>query len=63
MATAEEMDRAARRAAEDLAVLKRDHPEAVTLLIEWWKRYYVVAGHKRLGRALLGQQSPAGGED
>ena len=59
MATPEEMEAAAQRAAEDLANLRRDHPEAVTLVVEWWKRHYRAAGHKRLGRVLLGQEASA----
>ena len=63
MATQEEMETAARRAAEELAALRRDHPEAVALVVDWWKRHYLAAGHKRLGRVLLGQQARARGED
>ena len=57
MATPEEMEAAAQRAAEDLANLRRDHPEAVALMVDWWKRHYLAAGHKRLGRVLLGRQT------
>ncbi|HZU08161.1 MAG TPA: hypothetical protein VFB73_19555 [Chloroflexota bacterium] len=54
MATPEEMDAAAERAAEELAALRREHPEAVALVVDWWKRHYLAAGHRRLGRVLLG---------
>jgi hypothetical protein len=63
MATSEEMDAAAQRAAEDLARLREEHREAVDLMVEWWKRHYLGAGHKRLGRVLLGRQPSAKGAD
>ncbi len=61
MATPEEMEAAGQRAAADLATLRQEHAEAVALLAAWWKRHYLAAGHKRLGRVLLGQneRSPA----
>jgi hypothetical protein len=59
MATQEEMDAAAQRAAADLAALREQHPEAVALLTDWWRRYYTTAGHKRLGRVLLGPRAGA----
>ena len=59
MATTEEMEAAAQRAAEDLEKLRREHPEAVALLADWWKRHYTAAGHKRLGRVLLGRPAAA----
>lgn len=63
MATPEEAEAAARRAGEELAALRRDHPEAVALVAEWWKRHYGVAGHRRLGRLLLGMSPERGGRD
>jgi hypothetical protein len=58
MATPEEMDAAAQQAAVELAALREEHPEAVTLITDWWRRHYTAAGHKRLGRVLVG---PRGG--
>ncbi len=63
MATTEEMDAAAQRAAEDLARLREEHPEAVALIVDWWKRHYLGAGHKRLARVLIGRQAAAQGAD
>lgn len=57
MATQDEMEAAAQRAADDLAAIREEHPEAVALLVEWWGRHYLAAGHKRLGRVLLGRES------
>jgi hypothetical protein len=57
LATQEEMDAAAKAAAADLAVLREQQPEGVALMVDWWKRHYLAAGHKRLGRVLLGPQS------
>lgn len=61
MATSDEMDTAAKTASEDLARIRAENPEAVALMVEWWKRHYLGAGHKRLGRVLLGR--PAGARD
>jgi hypothetical protein len=57
MATSEEMDVAAKSAADDLARLRAEHPEAVALMVDWWKRHYLAAGHKRLGRVLIGRSA------
>lgn len=46
----EGMDKAAKQAATELATLPRD---AVAQVAGWWARWYMQAGHKRLGRALL----------
>jgi hypothetical protein len=59
MATSEEMDAAAKTAAEDLARVRDENPQAVALMVEWWKRHYLGAGHKRLGRVLLGRSAAA----
>lgn len=59
MATAEEMDAAAQQAATELAVLREEQPEAVALLTDWWRRHYTAAGHKRLGRVLVGKEGRA----
>jgi hypothetical protein len=55
MATPDEMDAAAEQAAAELATLRQEHPEAVALITDWWRRHYTAAGHKRLGRVLVGQ--------
>jgi hypothetical protein len=60
MATPDEMEAAAQRAATDLAALRAEHPQAVALIADWWKRHYLAAGHKRLGRVLLGQPARTG---
>ena len=57
MATPEEMDAAAQQAAAELEALRAEHPEAVTLLTTWWQKHYTAAGHKRLGRVLVGKQA------
>jgi hypothetical protein len=57
MATQDEMEAAAQRPADDLAAIQEEHPQAVALIIEWWRRHYLAAGHKRLGRVLLGRDS------
>ena len=57
MATSDEMDAAAKTAAEDLARLRDENPQAVALIVEWWKRHYLGAGQKRLGRVLLGRSA------
>ena len=59
MATTEEMDAAAKSAAADLERLRDENPEAVALMVEWWKRHYLGAGHKRLARVLLGRSAAA----
>jgi hypothetical protein len=57
MATTDEMDAAAKSAAEDLARIRDENPEAVALMVEWWKRHYLGAGHKRLARVLIGRSA------
>ena len=44
------MDNAAVDAQNDLVELD---PEAVKVVSEWWKKWYLKAGHKRLGRILV----------
>lgn len=63
MATPEETEAAVQRATEELTALRRDHPEAITIVSEWWKRHYGLAGHRRLGRLLLGTNPERGGRD
>ena len=46
----EEMDRAAREAEDDLQNLTG---EAVKSVSEWFAKWYLRAGHKRLGRVLV----------
>lgn len=49
MATPAEMDAAAAEAENDLANLP---DEAVNPMAAWWGRWFMKAGHKRLGRVL-----------
>ena len=45
------------RAGDELGDMMREDEamaKAVPLLADWWRRHYMVAGHKRLGRALMG---------
>ncbi|MGA8857879.1 MAG: hypothetical protein WB643_12050 [Candidatus Bathyarchaeia archaeon] len=44
------MDAAAEEAERDLASLDQ---EAVKALAVWWLKWYMTAGHKRLGRLLI----------
>jgi hypothetical protein len=43
-------DEAAAIAAEEL---KKLPPEQVKVVADWWAKYYMSAGHKRLGRLLV----------
>jgi len=43
-------DDAASVAAEEL---KKLPPEHVKVVADWWAKYYLTAGHKRLGRLLV----------
>jgi len=45
-----EMDAAAEEAERDLANLDQAAVEAVA---EWWARWFMKAGHKRLGRIMV----------
>ncbi len=45
-----EMDAAAREAERDLATLDK---AAVETIAAWWLKWYMTAGHKRLGRLLV----------
>ena len=44
------MDAAAKEAEKDLGTLDRAATEAIAA---WWLKWYVTAGHKRLGRILI----------
>jgi len=46
----EAMDKAAEEAAKELETLD---VEAVRVVAGWWKKWYLKAGHKRLGRLLV----------
>lgn len=46
----EKMDMAAKEAEKELRELDRAAVKTVAL---WWKKWYLKAGHKRLGRLLL----------
>ena len=43
-------DEAAAIAAEELKKLPQDQ---VKIVADWWAKYYMSAGHKRLGRLLV----------
>ena len=43
-------DEAAAIAAEELKKLPQDQ---VKIVADWWAKYYMTAGHKRLGRLLV----------
>ena len=45
-----EMDAAAKDAEKDLATLD---PAAVQTVAAWWSKWYLKAGHKRLGRIMV----------
>lgn len=47
----EEMDSAAKEAETEL--LKDDELWSIGEFAEWWSRWYIKAGHKRLGRILV----------
>jgi len=43
-------------AAEDAARELKDLPEeAIRAIGQWWTKWYLLAGHRRLGRVLLGE--------
>lgn len=46
----EEMDKAAQDAEKDLENLTG---ESVHSVADWWLKWYLTAGHKRLGRLLV----------
>jgi len=45
-----EMDAAAKEAEKDLATLDQ---AAVQTIAAWWSKWYLKAGHKRLGRVMV----------
>jgi hypothetical protein len=45
-----EMDAAAEEAEKDLATLDQ---AAVEVIAAWWSKWYMKAGHKRLGRIMV----------
>lgn len=45
----EDMDGAAKEAAKELAKLD---PKAMAVVKDWYKKWYLKAGHKRLGRLI-----------
>lgn len=53
----EEMDAAASAAGNELKnmILSMNESEksTVTKIVLWWKKWYMTAGHKRLGRIIL----------
>jgi len=51
-----EMTQAARDAEKEFTQLKTQYPEAASALVDWWKRHYMKAGHKRLAYVVLGRE-------
>lgn len=51
------MDDAAQKAQEELAgwmdKCNQDQHQGIKFIAEWWNKYFMTAGHKRLGRVLL----------
>ena len=47
------MDQAAKEAESDLNTLDKT---AVIAVAAWWRRWYLKAGHKRLGHALVNKK-------
>ena len=48
-------DMAASAAEQDLQTILRENPElrnGILKLAGWWKKWFMTAGHKRLGRIL-----------
>jgi hypothetical protein len=57
MENMQEMDMAADEAKQDLEKMLRDNPELrknLEPLKAWWKKWFMKAGHKRLGRIVAG---------
>ena len=50
MAETTEIEPVLKQAATEMEKL-----QTVTELREWWKRYYLLLGHRRLGRLLIGR--------
>ena len=48
----EAMDAAAFLAKQELEQIAKENPAAVRTMAAWWNRWYLKAGHKRLGRVL-----------
>jgi len=48
----QDMDNAAADAENDLIDINK---KAINAIAEWWKKWYMKTGHKRLGRVLLAQ--------
>jgi hypothetical protein len=55
--TPEQMDDAARQAQLELQNM---NPESVKQIAGWFKNHYLKAGHKRLGRVLVGMAKQLG---
>ena len=51
------MDKAAHEAQLELEELE---PEAVDIVAKWWAKWYMRAGHKRLGRILVAYAKASG---
>lgn len=60
MASNTEMDEGAMSASMELEEMERDgtvSTEVLAALADWWKRWYMQAGHKRLGRVLMAKHA------
>jgi len=51
--TPEQMDEAAVEAQNDLTEMVDHEMLEKSKIMEWWKKWYTKAGHKRLGRILI----------
>lgn len=55
------MDQAAEESRAALREIFKQNPKVAAPLAAWWKDNYLKAGHKRLGRVLMGEASNAPG--
>jgi len=56
--TPEQMDNAAEAAREELVDMGKEIIDGIanmplSMVTRWWKKWYLLAGHKRLGRILM----------
>jgi len=64
MTTEEEMDKAAQAAEKELRQRLEAGAAPALYVAEWWARWYMQAGHKRLGRLMVkiaGENNKKGG--
>jgi hypothetical protein len=53
MVTEEEMDKAALEAEKELRQKLETSSATALYVAEWWSKWYMQAGHKRLGRLMV----------